>query len=61
MNESMIVSPRMSPLKQKSLYKRGFLICCRGGRIRACNPLLPKQDAINYLKLYLLSVLHLKH
>ena len=46
MNESMIVSPRMSPLKQKSLYKRGFLICCRGGRIRTCDPLLPKQDEL---------------
>ena len=36
--------------KQKSLYKRGLLILCRGGRIRTCDPLLPKQDGlvINY-------------
>ena len=39
----------------KNLYKRGFLILCRDGRILTCDPLLPKQgefiiiiDNINY-------------
>jgi hypothetical protein len=29
---------------KKASIKEAFLIQCRGGRIRTCDPLLPKQD-----------------